>query len=84
MIRHCESIKRVLPGLYTGEDVRAERGGDRNWAFQMKCGQLGHRLWFEYSPHGLWTAIGTWRRLETGLWLAARLSAETHFWDEAG
>jgi hypothetical protein len=84
MIRHGESIKRVLPGLYTGDDVRAERRGDRHWAFQMKCGQLGHHLWFEYSRHGLWTAIGTWCRLETGLWVAARLRAGTHFWDESG
>ncbi|EQB14900.1 hypothetical protein RLDS_12075 [Sphingobium lactosutens DS20] len=45
--------------------------------------QLGRQLWFEYSPRGLWTAIGTWRTLDTGLWVAARLRAGTHFWDES-
>ncbi|MBT2245832.1 hypothetical protein JQK15_20165 [Sphingobium sp. BHU LFT2] len=82
MIRHGESMERILPGLYAGNDVRAERHR-RGWAFQMKCGQLGRQLWFEYSPHGLWTAIGIWRTLDTGLWVAARLRAGTHFWDES-
>lgn len=74
-------MTRLLPGLYTGPDVRAERGTNGLWAFQMKCNQLGGRLWFEFSPHGLWTAIGAWRTLDTGLWVASCLRAGTHFWD---
>ena len=29
----------------------------------------------------LWTGIGAWRTLDTGLWVASRLRAGTHFWD---
>ncbi|WIW89596.1 hypothetical protein K3M67_06455 [Sphingobium sp. V4] len=72
-------MKRLFPGLYSGEQVRAERTKGL-WAFQMKANRLGHRLWFEFS-HGLWTAIGDWRTLDTGLWVASRLRAGTHFWD---
>lgn len=81
MQRHGETVKRLLPGLYAGEEVRAERRKDDLWAFEMKCNQLGRYLWFEYSPHGLWTSIGAWRRLDDGLAVAARLRAGTHFWD---
>ena len=74
-------MTRTMAGLYAGPDVRAERRMDRRWAFEMKCNQLGRHLWFEFSPHGLWTAIGAWRTLDTGLWVASRLRAGTHFWD---
>ena len=36
MIRHGESLKRSLPGLFAGDEGRAERH-HRGWAFQMKC-----------------------------------------------
>ncbi|MCK9549517.1 hypothetical protein [Aquamicrobium sp.] len=81
MERHGETIKRLYPGLYAGNEVRAERRDDRLWAFEMKCNQLGRFLWFEYSPHGLWTSIGAWRTLDDGLGVAVRLRAGTHFWD---
>lgn len=81
MQRHGETMKRQHPGLFAGNEVRAERRTDRLWAFEMKCNQLGRFLWFEYSPHGLWTSIGAWRRLDDGLGVAARLRAGTHFWD---
>lgn len=81
MNRHGESMCRLLPALYAGEQVRAERRDDSYWAFQMKCNQLGRQLWFEFSPHGLWTNIGAWRSLDQGLSVAARLRAGSHFWD---
>jgi hypothetical protein len=74
-------MTRTLPGLYAGPEVRAERKADGLWAFEMQANQLGRHLWFEFSPHGLWTAIGAWRTLDTGLWVASRLRAGTHFWD---
>lgn len=74
-------MTRLLPGLYAGLDVRAERRMDGLRAFEITCNQLAGRLWFEFSPHGLWTAIGAWRTLDTGLWVASRLRASTHFWD---
>jgi len=81
MTRHGETMTRILPGLYGGPEVRAERRRDRLWAFEMRCNQLGRYHWYEFSPHGLWTSIGAWRTLDTGLWVAARLRAGTHFWD---
>jgi hypothetical protein len=81
MTRYGETIERIMPGLYAGPEVRAERKLNGLWAFEMKASQLGHRLWFEFSPHGLWTGIGAWRTLDTGLWIASRLRAGTHFWD---
>jgi len=81
MDRYGETMNRLFSGLYSGEEVRAERRPDGLWAFQMKANRLGHRLWFEFSPHGLWTVIGDWRTLDTGLWVASRLRAGTHFWD---
>jgi len=77
MERYGETMARIMAGLYAGAEVRAERRSDGCWAFEMWCSQL----WFEYSPHGLWTAIGRWRTLGTGLWTASRLRAGTHFWD---
>lgn len=70
-----------MPGLHAGPEVRAERRKDGLWAFEMKANQLGRLLWFEYSPHGLWTEIGAWRTIDTGLWVASRLRVGTHFWD---
>jgi hypothetical protein len=81
MNRHGEAMRRVLPGLYSGDEVRAERRDDGYWSFEMKCNQLGRQLWFEFSPHGLWTSIGAWRTLDQGLSIAARLRAGSHFWD---
>ncbi|PKP94723.1 MAG: hypothetical protein CVT77_01575 [Alphaproteobacteria bacterium HGW-Alphaproteobacteria-16] len=81
MQRHGETMKRLFPGLYAGIEIRAERTDNGCWAFEMRCNQLGRRLWFEFSPHGLWTSVGTWRTLDEGLSVAARLRAGSHFWD---
>jgi len=81
MERHGETMKRLSSGLYAGDEVRAERKADHCWAFEMPCNQLGRLLWFEFPPRGLWTHIGTWRTLDSGLWIASRLRAGTHFYD---
>lgn len=78
-----EEMRQLMPGLYSGDEVRAERNANGFWRFQMKARQLGQfAYWLEYSPSGHWCAIGGWRTLKEGLWVASRLRSGTHFWDE--
>jgi hypothetical protein len=74
-------VKRVFPGFYQGETVRAEKHSD-GWHFDVRGRQLGVKvLWIEYHPAGHWCSIGSWKTREAGLSAYERLRSGTHFWD---
>lgn len=73
-------MRRVMPGLYQGDDVRCEKV-DGLWRFDLKCNQLGLLTWYEYHPAGAWTPIGKWRTIDAGLAVADRLRSGVSFWD---
>lgn len=78
-----ETLKFKMKGWYEGPDVQAERPGffEGPWKFAMRCNRLGLENWYEYSPNGLWTSIGTWPTLKRGLFAASCLRSGSHYYD---
>lgn len=76
------SMRRVMPGLYASEDVRAERR-DGGWRAEVKlrdCGKILGKITdlYEYDRAGLWHPVGSYRTLAICEEAAIRLRRGTH------
>lgn len=76
------TMKRVLPGLYAGEDLRASKNG-KLWIAEAKLRDVGELLQiptgiYEASAAGGWMIVGSYRRLSTVEEIGRRLRAGTH------
>lgn len=83
MKKYGLTIKRQMHGLYDGDMIRAELV-EGSWRFQMLCNRICEKLpYYEFSPHGVWTPIGSWRTLDAGMWAGSKLKCGTHFYDSS-
>lgn len=76
------SMRRESPGLYAGDIVRVEKVGS-SWSTQVRARDVGSLIGkltniYEYHPDGVWTPVGSYRRLVDCQETAKRLVAGTH------
>lgn len=77
-----KTMKRTLPGLHAGPDLRASKEG-RLWFVEAKLRDVGDPLKirtniYEASAAGAWMIVGSYARLELAEEIGRRLRAGTH------